>query len=96
MMGSATVAVRHINIALTDEQLSDLEAAVTSGSYASTGEIVHEALGEWRLRHAMRADEIQRLRELWDAGKTDGITRPFDAERTIAAARARRGKAAAE
>jgi hypothetical protein len=50
----------------------------------------------WRLEHALRDNEIRRLRELWDAGNAGGTTRPFDTERTITAARTVRGEAAAE
>src|SRR5579864_7890574 len=77
VMGSAMVVVRHITIALTDEQFSDLEAVVASGAYASTAEVVQEPLDEWRLRYALRAEEIQRLRELWDEGKDGGPTWPI-------------------
>jgi antitoxin ParD1/3/4 len=88
--------VRKFSIALTKEQMADLQAAVASGAYASTDEVVLEAITAWRLAHALRDDEIQRLRELWDAGKAGGVTRDFDIERTISSARARLGAAAAE
>ena len=88
--------VRKISVTLTEDQLADLRAAVDSGAYASTDEIVREAIAAWRFAHALRNDDILRLRELWDAGKDSGQTRLFDIERTIAAARDRMGKAAAE
>ncbi len=88
--------VRKITVALSEDQLADLRAAVDSGAYASTGEIVREALAAWRLAHALHDDDVGRLRELWDAGRESGPTRPFDIERPLAAARNRLGKAAAE
>jgi antitoxin ParD1/3/4 len=96
---SAEAAVansRKISITLTDEQMADLQATVASGAYASTDEVVLEAIAAWRLAHALRDDEVRRLRELWDAGKAGGATREFDIERTIAAARTRLDEAAAE
>jgi len=95
-MGTVMADVRKLNVALTDEQAADLQAAVASGAYASTSEVIQEAITAWRLGHALHEDEIRRLRELWDAGKAGGSTRPFDIERIIAAARTRLLKAAAE
>jgi Arc/MetJ-type ribon-helix-helix transcriptional regulator len=88
--------VRKISIALTEEQAADLQAVVASGAYASTEEVVQEAITAWRLGHALHEDEIHRLRELWDTGKEGRTTQEFDIERTIAAARGRLGQAAAE
>jgi antitoxin ParD1/3/4 len=76
--------------------MADLQAAVASGTYASADEVVREAITAWRLAHALTDDEIQRLGALWDSGKVDGATQPFDIERTLATARRRLGKAAAE
>jgi len=38
-------------------------------------------------------EDIERLRRLWDEGKASGPAEPFDIERTITAAKARRTKA---
>ena len=88
--------LRKISVALTADQLADLQAAVDSGAYASTDEIIREAITAWRLGHALHDDDIRRLRDLWDAGRDGGATRPFDIERTLAQARDRLDKAAAE
>jgi len=87
---------RKVSVALTNEQMADLQAAVESGAYPSTEEIVREAITAWRLGHALRNDEIGRLRELWDAGRASGTARDFDIERPLTTARDRLGKAAAE
>jgi antitoxin ParD1/3/4 len=92
-----TVAdVRTIRVALTEDQLADLRAAVDSGAYASTSEIVQEAITAGRPGHALTGDEVSRLRDLWDAGRQGGVTRPFDIERILTSARRRLGQAAAE
>jgi antitoxin ParD1/3/4 len=85
-----------ISIALTREQVTALEAAVETGEYASTGEIVREALRDWQLKRQLSQKDIERLRQLWDEGKASGPAEPFDVERTIAAAKARRKAAAGE
>jgi antitoxin ParD1/3/4 len=88
--------VRKIRVALTQDQMTDLQAAVDSGAYGSTDEIVQEAITAWRFAHGLLDDDVTRLRALWDAGKEGGATRPFDIERILTAARGRLGKAAAE
>jgi antitoxin ParD1/3/4 len=96
VIGTTVADIRKISVALTKEQMADLQAAVAAGAYASIDEVVLEAIAAWQLAHALRDDEMQRLRALWDAGKADGATRKFDVERTIATARTRLGEAAAE
>lgn len=82
--------IQKISIALTGEQVATLKAAVASGEYATTSEIVREALREWNFRRALRDDELRRLRDLIAAGKASGPVKPFDIEEIIAAAEAGR------
>jgi antitoxin ParD1/3/4 len=95
-LGTTMADVRKIRVALTQDQIADLQAVVDSGAYGSTDEIVQEAITAWRFGHGLLDDDVARLRGLWDAGKASGATRPFDIERILAAARGRLGKAAAE
>lgn len=88
--------VQKVSVALTGEQVAALKAAVSSGEYATTSEIVREALREWQFKRELRREEVERLRQLWDEGKASGPARPFDIERVIANARARLKNAAAE
>ena len=81
--------IQKVSVALTGEQVAALRAAVESGEYATTSEIVREALRDWQFKRQLRQEDIKRLRQLWDAGKASGPAEPFDTERTIAAARAR-------
>lgn len=82
--------VRKVSIALTAEQIEALKAAVETGQYATTSEVVREALRDWQSKQHVREENIRRLRQRWDEGKASGPPRPFDIERTIAAAKARR------
>jgi antitoxin ParD1/3/4 len=81
--------VRKVSIALTEEQIEALKAVVESGEYATTSEVVREAIRDWQFKRELRQKEIEWLRQLWAEGKASGPPRPFDIERTIAAARAR-------
>jgi antitoxin ParD1/3/4 len=81
--------IQKVSVALTGEQVAALKAAIETGEYATTSEIVREALRDWQFKRELRQEDIKRLRQLWDEGKASGQAEPFDAERIIAAARAR-------
>ena len=87
--------IQKVSVALTGEQLAALKAAVESGEYATTSQIVREAIRDWQFKRGLRQEDVNRLRQLWDEGKASGTAKPFDVERTIAAAKARRKKAGA-
>jgi antitoxin ParD1/3/4 len=56
--------VEKISIALTDEMLASVKAAVASGDYASSSEVIRHALREWktmRMRESQAIEEIRRL-----------------------------------
>ena len=77
-----------VSVALTAEQVAALKAAVEAGEYATTSEIVREAIRDWQAKRELRQEDIRRLRQLWDEGIASGPGRPFDIERTIARAEA--------
>jgi antitoxin ParD1/3/4 len=84
--------IQKVSVALTSEQVAALKAAVESGEYATTSEIVREAIRDWQFKRELRQEDIRRLRQMWDEGKASGAAKPFDIERTIAGAKARRKK----
>jgi antitoxin ParD1/3/4 len=88
--------IRNVSVALTGEQLAALKAAVDTGDYATTSEVVREAIRDWQVKRELRQEDIRRLQQMWDEGKASGAPEPFDVERTLAAAKARLRKAAAE
>lgn len=82
--------MRKVSIDLTGEQLAALEAAVDAGEYATTGEIIREAVRDWQVYRDLRQEDVRRLRKLWEEGKASGPAEPLDIEKTLATARARR------
>jgi len=64
--------VEKISVAVTAEMAIMLKEAVSSGAYASSSELMREALREWRERREYRAKVSERLGHLWDAGITSG------------------------
>jgi antitoxin ParD1/3/4 len=81
--------IQKISVALTSEQVATLKAAVDAGEYATTSEIIREAIRDWQFKRELRQDDIKRLRRLWDEGKASGKAKPFNIERTIAGAKSR-------
>jgi antitoxin ParD1/3/4 len=80
-----------ISIDLTPEVAAELRQAVDRGEYGSVGEIVTEAVTEWRAR---RKADIEELRRLVQEGVDSGPD--IDAEEVFARLRAKFGRHAAE
>ncbi len=72
--------IQKVSVALTGEQLATLKAAVESGEYATTSEIVREAIRDWQFKRELRREDVNRLRQLWDEGKASGPSAPLDFE----------------
>jgi len=81
--------VQKISVALTGEQISSIKAAVETGEYATTSEIVREAIRDWQFKRALRQEDLSRLRQLWDEGKASGTATPADFDRARPEARER-------
>jgi antitoxin ParD1/3/4 len=81
--------VRKVSVALTAEQISVLKAAVDAGEYATTSEIVREAIRDWQFKRELRQEDIDRMRRLWDEGKASGSPRTVDFEHVKRLGRAR-------
>jgi antitoxin ParD1/3/4 len=81
--------IRKISVALTGEQLAALRAAVETGEYATTSEIIREAIRDWQFKRELRQEDIKRLRHLWDEGKASGPAEPLDFEELRREARKR-------
>ena len=71
-------AIHKVSIALTAEQIGVLKAAVDAGEYATTSEIVREAIRDWQFKRELRQEDIQRLRQMWDQGKASGKAKQVD------------------
>jgi antitoxin ParD1/3/4 len=86
--------VQKVSIALTGEQLAALKAAVKTGEYATSSEIVREAIRDWQFKRESRIHDLKRLRQLWDQGKQSGAATPLDFDHTRREARSRLAVAA--
>ena len=79
--------VEKLSVALTPDMTAMLREAVESGDYASTSEVVRDALREWKLRRGLREREVKELRRLWDEGLESGPS--VDGESAFARLRGR-------
>jgi antitoxin ParD1/3/4 len=69
-------AVERISIALPPEMVANIRKAVETGEYASSGEVVRDALHEWTLMRNLRQQSLGELRTLWRQAledKTPGV-----------------------
>ena len=66
-----------ISIALPPEMVAVIRNAVATGEYASSSEVIRDALRDWTNKRALRQRGIAELRELWQEAlqdKTPGIS----------------------
>lgn len=64
--------VEKLSIALTAEMAAVLRQCVESGEYASSSEVVREALRDWKTKRSLQQSEVQQLRSLWQEGIDSG------------------------
>lgn len=65
-------SVEKISVAVTPEMAAEMRTVVSSGEYASTSEIVRDALREWHERREERIHAREELGRLWDIGIASG------------------------
>jgi len=70
--------VEKVSVALTPEMLAVVHEAIESGEYASTSEVMREALRDWKTRRALKQTEVDALRNLWREGLASGPGRLGD------------------
>jgi antitoxin ParD1/3/4 len=64
--------VEKISVALTSEMAAFVRDAVESGEYASSSEVIREALRDWKQKRLLQLHKIDELRRLWQEGIDSG------------------------
>ena len=82
--------IERMTVVFPEPMAATIRAAVAEGGYASTSEVVREAVRQWSGRRRLRQEEIDALRRAWDDGKTSGVHGPIDMQSVIDEARAER------
>jgi len=66
-----------ISIALPPEMVAIVRSAVATGEYASSSEVIRDALRDWTYKRTIRQHGITELRQLWQEAmndKTPGVS----------------------
>jgi len=69
--------VEKISIALPPEMVNVVRSAVAAGEYASSSEVIRDALRDWTYKRSLRQRGVAELRQLWQEAqndKTSGIS----------------------
>ncbi len=78
--------IERLTITLPPEMAEAVHSAVLAGEYASSSEIIREALRDWRHKRALQRRELEELRAQVQQGIDDldaGRVQDFDPERII-------------
>ncbi len=78
--------IERLTITLPSDMAATIKGAVAGGDYASTSEVVREALRDWKMKRALQLQELAALKADIDKGITDvaeGRVRNFDADSII-------------
>src|SRR5271165_2731413 len=78
--------IERLTITLPRDMAAVVKGAVEGGDYASSSEVVREALRDWKMKRALQLQELAALKADIDKGLTDvaeGRVKDFDAGRII-------------
>ncbi len=79
----------NMNVSLTEELASFVKAKVSAGRYASSSEVVREALRLMEKVEQQEAEKLQYLRKAWQDGLDSGDAGEMDFQALKQEARAR-------
>jgi putative addiction module antidote protein, CC2985 family len=79
--------IEKISVALPHDMVEAIREAVDSGDYATTSEVIRDAVRDWRLKRRVEAMDMEELRRLVQEGVDSGPSIP--AEEVFAKVRAR-------
>jgi antitoxin ParD1/3/4 len=78
--------IERMTITMPADMAAIVKGAVEGGDYASTSEVVREALRDWKAKRAIQIHELEALKADIDKGLADvaaGRLKDFDADRII-------------
>lgn len=64
-------SVDKISIALPPEMVASVRKAVATGEYASSSEVIRDALRAWTHKRELQQNGIAQLRQLWQQSRKD-------------------------
>ncbi len=78
--------IERLTITLPADMAAIIRGAVEGGDYASSSEVIREALRDWKTKRALQLKEMEALKADIDQGLADlaeGRVKQFDAARII-------------
>ena len=78
--------IERLTVTLPSDMAAVVKDAVADGDYASSSEVVREALRDWKTKRALQLQELAALKAEIDKGLADlaeGRVKDFDAGRII-------------
>jgi antitoxin ParD1/3/4 len=78
--------VERLTVTMPADMVAVLKSAVDQGDYASTSEVVREALRDWKMKRALQLQEFTALKVDIDRGLADvaaGRLTEFNADKII-------------
>jgi antitoxin ParD1/3/4 len=63
-----------ISIALPPEMVHIVRSAVATGEYASSSEVIRDALRDWTYKRSLRQQGVTELRRVWQEALNDQTT----------------------
>jgi antitoxin ParD1/3/4 len=78
--------IERLTITLPHDMVAVVRDAVERGDYASTSEVVREALRDWKMKRALQLKELEALKADIEKGLADlaaGRVEDFDAARIV-------------
>jgi antitoxin ParD1/3/4 len=82
--------IERLTITLPADMAAVVKNSVAEGDYASTSEVVREALRDWKMKRALKLQELAALKADIDEGLADvaaGRVKEFDAGKIVARGR---------
>jgi len=80
--------IERMTVVFPEPMAEQIRAAVDAGEYASTSEVVRDAVRLWNGRRELRAHELGVLRQAWKEGKASGISGRYDISQLLKEAKA--------
>ena len=78
--------IERMTITMPADMAALVKAAVEAGDYASTSEVIRDALRQWKMRRAIQIQEIAALKSDIDKGLADvaaGRVKDFDKKKIV-------------
>ena len=67
-------SVEKISIALPPEMVAQVRQAVEAGEYASSSEVIRDALRDWTRKRRLQQNGVAELRQLWQQARADNTS----------------------